>query len=336
MYELLGLCLALASLLALNTLISLLTALLWRGLESRVGAWPAMARARLVFALRWLPLLLALGVVGLLLLPAYATHEPRHTVETVSVKLALLAVLSAVGLLLALWRGVAAWLATRQLVRAWLRQAERLPEGAYGLPAYRLAHPFPVLALVGVWRPRLFIAEQLLDTLSPAELAAALAHEAGHLAACDNVKRALLRACRDVLTLVPCGRALDRAWHEAAEEAADEYATRHDQTAALELAGALVKIGRLVTPVTRPAMPVGVSFIGYEQGTLTRRVQRLADMTDAGAAQAASGNGFTRSVALMHWVVLGALTVLALAAASNPALLTAAHHALEFFVHSLQ
>ncbi len=333
MYEFLGLCLVLAALLTCNSLASLATSLLWRALAARVDEWPAAARARLLFTLRLLPAVLALLVVTLILAPAYATHEPRQSVEPVSFKLAALALLSAAGLLLAGWRGVAAWSATRRLSRDWLQQAEPLAGSVHGVKAYRLQHPFPVLALVGIWKPRLFIAEQLLETLSPAELQAALAHEAGHLAARDNGKRALLRACRDVLTLVPCGRALDRAWHDAAEEAADEFAARNSQAFALDLAAALVKIARLAKSETHPAMLVSVSFIGYEAGILARRVTRLTKLAEARAPNA---ERLTLGMATLQWGALAALACLTIFAASNPAILTAAHGALEFFVHSLQ
>jgi Zn-dependent protease with chaperone function len=286
-----------------------------------------------LFSLRVMPALLALLVVLLILAPAYATHEPRHSVEPVSLKLAVLAFLSAAGLLLACGRGVAAWLATRRLLCDWLQQAKPLGGGIRGVKTYRLTHPFPVLALVGIWKPRLFIADKLLETLSPAELQAALAHEAGHLSARDNGKRALLRACRDVLTLVPCGRALDRAWHDAVEEAADEFAARKGHASALNLASALVKIARLAKPETRPDMFVSASFIGYETGILARRVTRLTQLAEAGTANA---ERLALGMATLQWSTLGALACLALVAATDPAILAAAHGALEFFVRSLQ
>ncbi len=114
MFELLGICLALAALLTLNALTSLLTSALWRALRARAGNWPASSRARLIFALRVFPASLAVVCVGALLLPAYVAHEPRHAAEPVSFKLAILAAISAAGLLLALWRGVAAWVATKK------------------------------------------------------------------------------------------------------------------------------------------------------------------------------------------------------------------------------
>jgi Zn-dependent protease with chaperone function len=333
MYELLGLCLALATLLALNSAASLAAALLWRCVAPALSDWPAAARARLLFTLRLLPAVTATIVVCLVLLPAYVANEPRHSVEGVSFKLAALACLSAAGLLLACWRGIATWLATRRLLRNWLQNAEPLPPETFALPAYRLRHPFPVVALVGTWRPRLFIAEKLLSELNSAELQAALAHEAGHLAARDNCKRALLRACRDVLTLAPCGRALDRAWDAAAEEAADEYAARADQQTALNLAAALVKIARLVPAQMKPATPVSVSFIDADATILTRRVQRLMQMAETANPRYTT---LTQSVAALQTCALSAVFCLALLVISNPTLLSGAHRLLEFFVRGLQ
>ncbi len=333
MYELLGLCLALATLLALNSAASLATSLLWHCVAPALNDWPATARARLLFTLRLLPAVTATVVVCLVLLPAYVAHEPRHTEEEVSFKLAGLACLSAAGLLLASWRGIATWLVTRRLLRNWLQNAEPLPPDTFALPAYRLRHPFPVMALVGTWRPRLFIAEKLLAELNPAELAAALAHEAGHLAARDNGKRALLRACRDVLTLVPCGRALDRAWDAAAEEAADEYAARTSQSTALNLAAALVKIARLVPMQMKPATPINVSFIDADASFLTRRVQRLVQMAETANPRYET---VTQSVVALQMLVLGAIFCLAFLVISNPTLLSGAHELLEVFVRGLQ
>lgn len=337
MYELLGLSLALASLLALNTVASLATSLLWRGLAPALRDWPAAARARLLFMLRVLPVALALMLVGLVLLPAYIANEPRHSVEAISFKLACLALLSAAGLCLALWRGIAAWLATRRLTRNWLDHAEALPQQAFGLPVYQIKHPFPVLALVGVWRPRLFVAEKLRAALSPAELQAALAHESGHLASRDNSKRAWLRACRDVLTLVPCGRSLDRAWDAAAEEAADEYATKLNPTCTLELASALVKIARLAEPGMKPArhllQPISASFIGYEAGTVAARVNRLLQLS---GATSQSVERLSWGILAFQWTTLAVCFGFALFTLNNPVLLASAHNLLEIFVHSLQ
>src|SRR5215475_8098332 len=262
MFELLGICLALAALLTLNALAATLASALWGALGRRLEGRPAAARARLIFALRVFPPFIAAVGVGALLLPAYIAHEPRRAVEPVGLKLGVLAVVSAAGLLLALWRGVAAWIATRSLVKDWLRLAEPVSFDQIRIPAYRLRHQFPVVAIVGVIRPKLFIADHLYQSLTRQEFAAAIAHESGHLAARDNLKRALLRACRDALSIIPSGARLDRAWAEASEAAADEHAARGGGNVALDLASTLVKIARLVPEGVNPAMPAGALLIG--------------------------------------------------------------------------
>src|SRR5262245_44190314 len=135
MFELLGTCLTLAALLTLNAMASLLASALWRLVRSRVEDWTAAERARLLFAMRIFPPALAIVCVGAVLLPAYIAHEPRHVVEPVSLKLGSLAAISAGGLLLALWRGAGAWVATHRLVNGWLRSAEPVKFDQIPIPA---------------------------------------------------------------------------------------------------------------------------------------------------------------------------------------------------------
>jgi Zn-dependent protease with chaperone function len=275
MFELLGICLMLAALLTLNALLALLASALWLVLRRRVENWSAAARARLLFALRVFPAVIAVVLVGALLLPAYITHEPRRAVEPVSMKLAILATISAAGLLLALWRGVTVWIVTRRLVNDWLRAAEPVSFDQIPIPAYRLRHQFPVIAIVGAVRPKLFIADHLFQSLTNEEISAAMAHESGHLISRDNFKRPLLRACRDMLAIVPSGASLDRAWVEASEAAADEHAARGGSEVALDLASTLVKIARLVPDGVKPAFPAGALLIGDDGAGIAQRVRRL-------------------------------------------------------------
>ncbi len=333
MYELLGICLALAALLTLNTLASLLAALLWRALQARARSWPAEARARTLFALRVFPGAMALVCVLALLVPAYIAHEPRHDAEAVSVKLGMIAAISAAGLALAVWRGLAGWLVTRRLVKDWMRNAEPIKLDGVSIPAFRLRHRFPVIAVVGAFRPRLFIADYLFDSLSRDELSAAIAHEGGHLAARDNLKRALLRVCRNALIIAPCGRSLDRAWAEAAELAADEHAARNGGSAALDLAAALIKIARLVPSGAKPAMPAGALLIGEDTGGIGYRALRLAQLAGAdGLLEEARPAVASASL----WISFGALLAAVAALAAHPRSLVAIHHLIEVAVSTLQ
>jgi Zn-dependent protease with chaperone function len=312
MYALLGISILLAALLTINALATLLATTLWRAVAVRAQHLAAQTRAQIIFALRIFPTVFALACVLALLAPSYILHEPTVTDETVSTKLALLAFASAIGLGLALWRGFAAWRVTRRLVANWLRNAQPLHIEGVRVPAYLIRHQFPVVAIVGAFKPRLFIASQIFDTLNADEIAAAIAHEGGHLATFDNFKRACLRACRDALTIVPCGRSLDRAWAEAAEAAADEYAARGGASVALDLASALVKIARIAPPTAKPTMPASAFLVGEDACGVNWRVRRLTQLASPdGAVRAPRINASP----LAFWLGLSAfITALALVA----------------------
>ena len=279
MYELLGISLGLAALLTVNAGASFASAGLWRLIKSPLQRCSASTRAEFLFAFRVAPLLISTMFVAGFLVPAYLLHEPYATSEVVSGKLAMLAGISAVGVLLAVSRGIRSGLATRRLLRAWLHGAEPITLTGVAIPTFKLRHEFPVLAVVGTFRPRLFVAEQLLTTLTQDELHSAIAHEAGHLSARDNLKRSLLRGCGDALLMIPCGRSLDRAWAVTAESAADEFAAHTSSSAAVNLAAALVKVARMVPKGSRAHVPVAAFLVGNEEDRgIKARVRRLLEM----------------------------------------------------------
>jgi Zn-dependent protease with chaperone function len=279
MFLLLGVSILLTVLLTFNGVASVVSSVLWGLVGKRATQLSGSTSARLLFLLRTLPAAIGLGTVVLLLAPAYLLNEPRATAETISLKLALVASASAIGIVLAVIRGVASWRATARLAADWLSRGELISIPGVRVPAYRIEHRFPVIAIVGVFRPRLFIASQILDSLTNEEVSAALAHENGHLATRDNLKRGLLRACRDALLIIPCGRSLDRAWAEASEAAADEYAAEGGRQVALNLAAALVKIARMIPKGVRPMMPAGAFLLGEDEiGGVKARVRRLLNL----------------------------------------------------------
>ncbi|HEX8493088.1 MAG TPA: M48 family metalloprotease [Pyrinomonadaceae bacterium] len=332
MYALLGISIVLAALLTINALATLLAAALWRALQGRAQNWAAEMRARFLFALRLFPMIGSVACVLILLAPSYLTHEPTDTDEVVSAKLAVVAFVSAIGIALALWRGLAAWRATRLLNANWLRHAEPLKLDGISIPTYRIRHPFPVIAIVGAFKPRLFIATQVFDALDEAEMAAALAHERGHLATFDNFKRTSLRACRDALLIVPCGRSLDCAWADASEAAADEYAARGGAQVALNLASALVKIARIVPPQTKPTMPALAHLVGEDTASVARRVRRLTELASQGCVFE-QHRAFSSSLAL--WSSLCAFLFALILTATDPTLLWVMHQAIEHMVLAL-
>jgi Zn-dependent protease with chaperone function len=334
MFELLGLSLLLAALLTFNSLASLAIAGLWRVAGRLTRNWTAASRARLLFSLRTLPALLAFLSVALLLVPSYLKYEPRHTAESVSFKLALLAVFSATGIAVSVYRGFATQRATASLMGDWLRQGKPIKIAGLEIQAYQIEHTFPLIAIVGFLRPRLFVANQVLELLAPEEIAAAVAHENGHLTARDNLKRGLLQACRDALLIIPVGRSLDRAWSEASEEAADENAARQGNAVALDLASALVKIARKIPQGGRPTMPAGVFLLGDEETKgIKSRVRRLIALS---ANDQRAGSRYEAYKGLLVWtppiLLLACLTI----SATSPVLLSRVHFLLEQVVSALR
>lgn len=333
MFELLGIALLLAALLTFNSIASFIMAGLWRVAGRATDGWTAAARARILFSLRTIPALLAFLFVTLLLLPAYVAYEPRHAAERVSLKLGLLAFLSATGLAVSIVRGIATHRATAKLTSEWLRQGTPLKIDGINIDTYQINHQFPLIGIVGFLRPRMFIARQVLELLTAEEIAAAIAHENGHLAARDNLKRGLLRACRDVLLIIPSGRLLDKSWSEASEEAADENAARQGNAVALDLASALVKIARIIPLGARPTMPAGVFLLGDEETKgVKSRVGRLITLAATERGSVSRPDGLTR---LFVWVSASMLLVAFAVAATNPFLLSRVHYLIEHAVHAL-
>jgi len=282
------------------------------------GRWAAGSRdaartARRLFALRVLPSLMGLVLASGLALPAFLLFEPRGTLETPGWTVTVLAVAGAIGIAAGLRRGIGDWWATRRLRSQWMRGGRPLTLAGAPAPAYGIRHPFPVVSVVGILHPRLFVAEQVLEALSEPELAAVLAHETGHVAAQDNLKRIALRLAPAVPWL-QAARRLEERWEQATEEAADERTC-----AGLELAAALVKTARLASAGSRIDVPAAALHRG---GALARRVRRLIEAPEA--VPPSSGPG-----GWMWGIGLAAAAGLAW----SPLLLASVHALLEHLVH---
>ena len=335
MYELLGISIALAALLTINALATLAAAGLGRLLRSQLRRCTARTRAEILFALRIGPPAIAVVVLGAFLIPSYLIYEPYATKERITLKLAILATASGIGVALALWRGLRSWRATRSLLREWSANATRVDVESASIPTFRLPHSFPIIAVVGSFRPKLFIADHVLRTLSEEELTAAVAHECGHLAALDNFKRSLLRASRSALLVIPCGRSLDRAWSEASESAADEYAAQESATVAINLAAALVRIARLIPQAHTTNLPTSVSTFlsgNEERQGVKDRVRRLLELA---AHDSTSRFSNAPAVRLGLWVFLALIVVISITIESRPQVLASVHALIEHFVAAL-
>jgi Zn-dependent protease with chaperone function len=321
----LGLALCLAVHLLVSSALSLLVPVVLRWVEAR----PARAPSRRASALLLLGLLPALGGLAAALglaLPAWLAHEPRGRAESAGPVLVGLAAAGAALVLGRLGRALLDLSRTRRLARVW--SAAGRPLEGLALPATRFPHEFPVAAVVGVLRGRLFLAERLLDALSPEELEAVVAHEEAHRAAGDNLKRLLLRASPDLLALSGSGARLRRAFEQAAEAAADERAG--SRVSPLALARALVKVASLVPPGQR--LDAAVAAL-HRDGCLAARVRALVAAHDA-EGRGGAPPARTRTSAPGLDVALAVLVLLALGSAGSSAL-RPVHGALEALVHLL-
>lgn len=332
MYNFLGIALVLAFLLTINATATMVAVGFSRLCKPLLRKCSAQTRAEILFVMRIGPPVIAIVAIAALMIPSYLMYEPHVTDEYVSWKLGTLAALSAIGVGLALLRGVRSWLATRSLLRTWLSASTPIKLDAISVPTFVLQHSFPIIAVVGAIRPRMFIATHVLESLSEEELAAAIAHEYGHLAAGDNFKRSVMRISRAALLLIPCGRSLDRAWSEASESAADEHAAQKSSLVALNLASALVRIAKMIPQGQHQIMPAAVSafLVGNEDAPgVKSRVRRLVELASTDPQLLVSNASIVRFV---PWFVLTAAIVASVIIESRPQVLATVHQFVEHVV----
>jgi Zn-dependent protease with chaperone function len=314
-----GVTLALVWFLAVNVAVTLLVAAAATHLTTRdTPRAPAFW-----LRLRLLPVVAAVTFVAAVFAPSYLEYEPREFFENFNAALAAIAAAALLLCVVAACRGLVSWHRARRRVDAWLRIAQPLTLADNRLPGYRVEVDAPMMALVGLRRPRLFVTRGVLDVLTKEELAAAVAHELEHWRAWDNVKRLAMRAAPDLLALLPAGRAIERRWASASEHAADDGASKSIDAAnrareRCALASALVKVVRLTPPVTPLAEPISTLVDG---GDVASRVRSLLDDRPAGEE---------RRPASWFLLVLGAAAALAYAP-----LLSFVHEATELLVRTL-
>ena len=268
---------ALASYAVISSVASLLVMALWHtGILGR-ARWSPALRARRLIMLRAAPVVGAVVLVTLLVMPAFAAFEPVHAFEAVGPVVWMLALLGAALIASGAAHAVVSAIATRRIERQWLQAARPLDfDPPAGVPAFAVDSCTPVVALVGVFAPKLIAARTVIEACDRNELANIVAHERGHLHARDNLKRWLMACAPDLLRLTPVHRSIAVAWDDAAEDAADDAATAGHEVARVDLAALLVKVARLSAGSGWSAATVS-PFI--EADRLDRRVRRLLSAT---------------------------------------------------------
>jgi Zn-dependent protease with chaperone function len=266
---LLGVMLAFAAV-ALAPMVGWLIAGIFGWVIARIRGLRATTRATFLAQARLMPLALMLLIV-----PAQTIGFARFELggaESAGPLLIGLAILGLAFLADGLTSGVRSWRHTRIVVRAWRMSATPLTLPSWARRAWTIRRRFPVVAVVGVVRPQLFVARQVIAECTPSELAAIAAHESAHVDAGDNLLRLLFRLTPGASVAARVGDPIERAWMVAAEEAADERARSRDD--GVELASALTKVARMAAESDPEVVPVSALIQGND---LAHRVRRLLE-----------------------------------------------------------
>lgn len=292
----LAFCLAILTMAAISALASL-------ALRPVVRRFVSAAEPRVgtLFALRYTPTLLALLFTVLIFLPAFMRLEPRHSGERISALMIVLATACCLALLAGPIRGVLSAVATARLERRWRSRATPIHLPRSPVPAFAIDEEFPLVAVVGILRPRLYVARRVLRHCTADEMAAIVAHETAHHRRRDNLKRLILWSCPDLLSFSAATGELERAWSESCDRAADDYAARRGSR--LDLAAALVKVARALD-APAPAGDLLAAFCCGGGGDITTRVRRLLNPPGSTGTQRAGG---VLPVLLLGSVVTGLL-----------------------------
>ncbi|HLH16601.1 MAG TPA: hypothetical protein VKX45_05255 [Bryobacteraceae bacterium] len=295
------LCLSLASFFLLHfALAAVVAAFAGRALRAAEAMTPR-AGARLLLGLRLLPPVVAALLVAGICAPSYLWLEPEGTGERAGI--ACIAAAALGGWICA--AGIARAIGAAVRSRRYLRQCRAAA-----------AAGAPVMLLAGVFRPRLIVSRGVRRALDAEQLAAAVRHERAHRTSRDNLKRLLLAAAPGVFPFRGGLRRLERGWARLAEWAADDRAAAGDPDRSLALAGALVRMARLVHAIE--AGPLACSLVG-DTAELAVRVERLLNPAPV------------RSRPILRWPALVAAAGVA-AVLAQPGTLYTAHRILEEFM----
>jgi Zn-dependent protease with chaperone function len=269
-------CLSLASFFLVNGTAGAATALSSSAAMRFAERMRPRSAARFLFVLRMLPSVLGLTAVLGLCVPSYLWLEPQIESERVGVACLLLAGLAGAACSRSLIRTARAMRQSARLRKEWLHLGSGVsPEESPAVvdeKAMVIQKKGPLLALSGIFRPRMVISRGVLTELSKEQLDVAVRHEIAHRDSRDNLKRLLLVLSPEFLPFANGFAALEKTWARLSEWAADDEAVQGDSQRALSLATALSRVARMGA---RPRLSaLHPSLLPADQD-LSARVNRL-------------------------------------------------------------
>src|SRR5215469_145031 len=276
--------------------------------------------ARLLLALRLLPVTVAALAVAGFCIPSYLWLETNEATERVGLACCAIALLGAVVCASSLIRSARAlWLSIWHTMQ--YRREGRTLNPSHSLAITVIDSDAPMLALAGMMRPRVIVSRGVLQTLSNEEIEVALAHERAHRNSADNWKRLALFLAPDIFPFSRAFTRLNRSWAKLIEWAADDDATAGDASRSVSLAAALVCIARMGSGST--PSPLASAFLKNDD-ELPVRVNRLLGLTTPVQAKTSS-----HRVRLALGTTAILITVLTVTAVIQPATFVSVHRLLE-------
>jgi hypothetical protein len=289
----------------------------------------ARLQERFTFAIMLAPTLGALLLTFMLIVPAFVLHETDHRNEAAGI----VCIFSAVAVWA--WYAITPIRSARIIGKTFLFQRSMKAIGSTTVVSEQATSTTivptdkPLLAVVGLFHPRILLSKQLVDSsaLAPEMLQVALRHERAHIFQHDNWK--LLIA--SLVPQVPVLRLTSNAsrppsfydlWRRYSEWAADDEATEGNAEQALLLADSLIFFARSSGGPLQGIIATGLS--GHDR-ELTMRIQRLLSVKNHTTAT----NKLTGASYFSLFVLGFCLVTLSGAFAALPSL----HSAVEYFLH---
>jgi Zn-dependent protease with chaperone function len=244
-YSLRLLCLCLASFFLVNSAVGLTTAFASRAAVRMAETMRPRSAARFLFVARALPCALGAGAVLGLCVPSYLWLEPQASSERIGWICLTFALLGAAGWFGSTARVARALAASVRFNRIWQQAGYEIRLPGESSKAVIVEKDAPLLALAGVFRPRLVVSRAVLHSLTTEELHLALQHENAHRISRDNLKRLFLLLAPAPIPFLRGFTSLERCWAKFSEWAADDETVRGNSQRALSLAVALLRVARM-------------------------------------------------------------------------------------------
>jgi beta-lactamase regulating signal transducer with metallopeptidase domain len=243
----------------------------WHRLWVWARQYSAESCADLLFGLRVVPLVSAMGVTLVLAVPSFLLLEPHAVNESMGAASLWLGLCGIAVLVSAMWNAASSLVRASRSVAEWSTEATAIGATAVDskkwVAVLRSSESAPPLITAGICRPRVWLSRAAEFVLTERELQSALRHEAAHVRRRDNLRKLMLR-----LVAFPGMAELDGAWRESTEMAADDAAVSNISEA-LDLAAAVIKLSRLAS--LQPATELAAALVHSPVGAVNTRVERL-------------------------------------------------------------